>query len=693
MTATHADLVINILRPHPESYQVEQHFTNPRNEAETTPVQTAFPLNLKALLPLALDSANYGKTLSKQLFHEPKTLDFYREIKAATEATDLVLRIRLRIDSAALDLHALRWELLVDPVTGTPLATSERILFSRFMTSRDKRLVQLRPKSELRALVAVANPINLAEDYPKLKLAPVDLDGEIQRAHTSLKGIAVEVVGKEQPLTLTALVQALRQGVDILYLVCHGMLRSDSGPMLCLQNEDGTVSWESGNELALRISEMTQPPRLVVLASCQSAGTGQVSHDKNTVQAALAPCLADAGVAAIIAMQGNISMDTVETMMPVFFTELLKDGRIDRAMSTARGIVRERPDFWLPALFLRLRRGCIWYEPGFGKGEEDEVRWKAMVNAVCKKSFTPIIGWGLGEKIYGTSRNLARQLAKSHQFPLASHQRADLPVVAQYLRVNQNDSAFPLDEVKKQLCQEILRRHNNTLDPKLHDASLSKLLKEIGQQQLQNKENPYRILAQLPAKVFISACPDTLLSQALKEAGKEPDIRYAFWKRNMAPPEPYEREPTVQRPLVFHIFGHFKDSDSLVLTEDDYFDYLIGASRNRSLVPPVIRHALAGTSLMFLGFQLDDWSFRILFRLIMNLEGGARRKRLAHAAVQVDPDGGPLIDADEAREYLREYYGGEDISIFWGNGDDFLQQLQTKLPDLSSLEQEEDDDF
>ncbi|XCN72347.1 MAG: hypothetical protein Q3M24_18895 [Candidatus Electrothrix aestuarii] len=38
---------------------------------------------------------------------------------------------------------------------------------------------------------------------------------------------------------------------------------------------------------------------------------------------------------------------------------------------------------------------------------------------------------------------------------------------------------------------------------------------------------------------------------------------------------------------------------------------------------------------MFLGFQLDDWSFRMLFRLIMSLEGGARRKRLAHAAVQI----------------------------------------------------------
>ncbi|MCI5165980.1 MAG: formylglycine-generating enzyme family protein, partial [Candidatus Electrothrix sp. GM3_4] len=74
---------------------------------------------------------------------------------------------------------------------------------------------------------------------------------------------------------------------------------------------------------------------------------------------------------------------------------LLEDGRIDRAMAVARGAVQERPDFWMPALFLRLRLGCIWDESeGLVKGDEDEqpgfgrsyeVRLKAMVNAVCKK--------------------------------------------------------------------------------------------------------------------------------------------------------------------------------------------------------------------------------------------------------------------------------------------------------------------
>jgi hypothetical protein len=44
----------------------------------------------------------------------------------------------------------------------------------------------------------------------------------------------------------------------------------------------------------------------------------------------------------------------VRGAMPVFFGELLKDGQIDRAFAVARGKVRQQPDSWMPALFLRL---------------------------------------------------------------------------------------------------------------------------------------------------------------------------------------------------------------------------------------------------------------------------------------------------------------------------------------------------
>ena len=67
------------------------------------------------------------------------------------------------------------------------------------------------------------------------------------------------------------------------------------------------------------------------------------------------------GVPAIIAMQGQVFMDTVRKMMPVFFRELLKDGQLDRAMAVARraAVVAKCSDAWMPALFLRLKSGGL----------------------------------------------------------------------------------------------------------------------------------------------------------------------------------------------------------------------------------------------------------------------------------------------------------------------------------------------
>src|SRR3712207_4098220 len=99
----------------------------------------------------------------------------------------------------------------------------ETVLFSRYLSSYDWRPVQLRPRADLRALVVVANPADVARFQPGGRpLAPVDVPGELERARRGLGEIpATEVTG---PDTLNRLVGALRDEVDILYLVCHGAL-------------------------------------------------------------------------------------------------------------------------------------------------------------------------------------------------------------------------------------------------------------------------------------------------------------------------------------------------------------------------------------------------------------------------------------------------------------------------------------
>jgi hypothetical protein len=136
--------------------------------------------------------------------------------------------------------------------------------------------------------------------------------------------------------------------------VAHGAL-VDGAPRLWLEQDDGTAAVIDGAELAQRIGELALRPLLVVLVSCQSAGRGA-----EDVAAALGPQLVAAGVPAVLAMQGQISMATAATFTPALFDALRTDGRIDRAVTEARAVVRDRPDWWMPVLFTRLRTGQIW---------------------------------------------------------------------------------------------------------------------------------------------------------------------------------------------------------------------------------------------------------------------------------------------------------------------------------------------
>jgi len=56
----------------------------------------------------------------------------------------------------------------------------------------------------------------------------------------------------------------------------------------------------------------------------------------------------------------------------VFFRELLRDGQIDRAVAVARSAVSDRPDFWMPVLFMRLKNGCIWHAQSNADQPRDE---------------------------------------------------------------------------------------------------------------------------------------------------------------------------------------------------------------------------------------------------------------------------------------------------------------------------------
>lgn len=302
------------------------------------------------LRALSLSPDVYGATLTAMVF--PPTLrEAWQATRGFADGQGHALQVRLALEGDEV-LHAVRWELLRDPIDQTPLAHSERIRFSRFLPTASFRPLQLPARPDLRAVVAVANPPTLPPG-----MAPVDVAGEVARAQQGLGAIPATVLdgGDGRPrATLPAIAAALRDEPAILYLVCHGGL-VDGQPFLWLEQE-GRDRYQPipGAELVQQITHLGWRPLLIVLAACQSAG------DAERTLAAVGPRLAQAGVGAVVAMRGDVPMELVADFAPRLFRELGRDGRIDRALAAARTALPADQPWWMPVLWMAVRDGALW---------------------------------------------------------------------------------------------------------------------------------------------------------------------------------------------------------------------------------------------------------------------------------------------------------------------------------------------
>jgi hypothetical protein len=639
-----------------------------------------------ALGLLVADEARYGRSLTDMVLGQAKIGRFYDRARTAQETRKLPLHLRLFIDpSAPSRYHQLRWESLRDGSATEPLAIRHDVFLSRFLSAQDWRPIAPPPKHDLRGLVVVANPSNVTSfrqgDGPE-RLTEVDVLGELDRARQALDGMHPVVLGDKTPATLAAIAEEVARGVDVLYLVCHGTM-GPNGSVLYLQRSDRTAHPVDGNEFAGLVARLAHRPTLAVLCACASAGNGDGGAGTTDAGAlsGLGPALAQAGVAAVVAMQGNISMTTAAEFLPRFFRELATDGVVDRAMAHARSAVKDQPDWWVPVLFSRLKRGRTYYLPEFGA--ESDQRWHTLIQRIRDQQCTPVLGPGLADDILGPRSEIARSYADLWQMPIPDDRRGDLTTVAQYLRVRVA-ALQPADELASYLVRAFRDRYRGRIpDDQLAAATPEELVRTIGEwRRARDDHDPYEVVASLDLPIYVTTSWTTLLEDALTAAGRKPLVRRFDWflERDEAEVEDVG-EPTVKRPLVYHLFGTLDEPDSLVLSEDDYFNWLAAWIRRRkAILPGTVGKALTRRSLLFLGYRFDDWDFRVLFHGIKNFGGSGQLRKRPHVGVQLNPHTS-MIEPESAQEYLESYFGEDKVNIYWGNPRAFLDKLRQKMAD------------
>ena len=275
--------------------------------------------------------------------------------------------------------------------------------------------------------------------------------------------------------------------------------------------------------------------------------------------------------------------------------------------------------------------------------------WNILIQAIQDSHCTPFLGAGVNSGLLPLGRDIALKWAKQYDYPLKD--KDNLIRVAQFLAVDYFPM-FPKEEVIRLLQQAAEKNGSRKVPPALD------------------------ILADIPFSVYLTTNYDNLMFAALERNRRDPKREVCRWNTlTKAQPAmiPSGYEPSPANPLVFHLHGHLDVSASIVLSEDDYFDFLIN-SRDPSLLPKNIETALTNTLVLFLGYGLADWNFRVLLQgLSRFMEKGLGRQ---HIAVMLPPGkANSEVEKQKIQKYLTAYYHKIDVKVFFGTVQEFCEEL------------------
>lgn len=293
----------------------------------------------------------------------------------------------------------------------------------------------------------------------------------------------------------------------------------------------------------------------------------------------------------------------------------------------------------------------IGYERGLSSNQ-----WKELVKLIQIKKCTPFIGAGACSTLPKGS-DLAIKLAKEHNYPLKDND--NLQRVSQFIAKKNSPSS-----IKREIVEELAE-----CDPPDYFSPTE----------------PHSLLADLNLPVYLTTNYDDFMEQALNKRKINPEVDFMRWANEVSC-ETIESvlhekkyKPSPENPLVYHLHGTCKHPNSIVLTEGDYINYMLKMSKGIEIIPPVILKSLVDSSLLFIGYSLEDWTLRVLLRELMSTI--TTKKLHRHVSVQLEPsiDGTSEQEILTACAYLDDYFDDGldmEIDVYWGKAEEFISELR-----------------
>ncbi|MGE5464595.1 MAG: SIR2 family protein [Syntrophothermus sp.] len=288
-------------------------------------------------------------------------------------------------------------------------------------------------------------------------------------------------------------------------------------------------------------------------------------------------------------------------------------------------------------------------------------------------------------------QQLTKQWAKKIGYPMSDDH--NLARVAQYRQVESGDQELAKIEYLKFLSEQLIKISEkrqgyeakaSQLRTQLQRLIFSDIVQQLDYPNFTNGvEDPLRLLARLPLPIYVTTSYSNFLERALELENKHPRTQICFWnggKANIKPehlPDP-NFDPTSESPAVYHLFGLENYRKTLVLSEDDYINFLMNAVEeinSQDLYPTPLRLNLPDARLILLGYNLHDWDFRALFRFILRIRKTATARESRSTVIQFKPNLEKKDYETKLLRYLERYFEDNKFRVRWSRAEDFVCDL------------------
>jgi hypothetical protein len=180
-----------------------------------------------------------------------------------------------------------------------------------------------------------------------------------------------------------------------------------------------------------------------------------------------------------------------------------------------------------------------------------------------------------------------------------------------------------------------------------------------------------QLLAALPLDLIVTTNYDRLLEKAFRVKGRDFELVVQRPKGfTTADEQRAVRDKLLNAtvPIVYKLHGSFGkdptyDATEIIISEEDYIQFLAIIGVDDVGVPRLIKDRITTSTLLFLGYSLEDWDFRTLYKgLIENLSMHQQRQSFA---LQKDPP-----------QFWVDYWQAKKVTIYNVDLYEFADELR-----------------